>query len=55
MVEKKNIRQLFRFRKIDETRNHFIEKINQNKLMNKKHKKVCMALNYIEQLLIFDL
>ena len=42
----------FRLKEINETRNCFIEKIKQNYLMNKKHKKVCMILNYIEHLLI---
>ena len=51
MVEK-NIRQEFRLKNIDETRNYFIEEINQNELMSKKHKRVCTTLNYIEQLLI---
>ena len=36
----------------DETRNDFIKEINQNELINKKHKKVCRILNYIEYLLI---
>ena len=36
----------------DETKNYFIEEINQNELMSKKHKKVCGILNYIEHLLI---
>ena len=39
-------------KKIDKTRNYFIEEINQKDLMSKKHKKVCTALNYIEHLLI---
>ena len=39
---------------IDETKNYFIEEIKQNKLMSKKHKKVCNILNYIEHLLILD-
>ena len=38
--------------KIDETRNYFIEEINQNDLMCNKHKKVCGFFNFIEQLLI---
>ena len=37
---------------IDETRNYLIEETNRNKLMSKKHKKVCTTLNYIEQSLI---
>ena len=44
--------QEFRSKNIDETRNYFIEEINQNELMSKKHKKVCAALIYIEHLLI---
>ena len=46
------ISQEFRFKNIDETRNYLIEEINRNELMSKKHKKVCTALNYIEQFLI---
>ena len=33
---------------IDETRNYFVEEIEQNKLMNQKHKKIWATLNYIE-------
>ena len=32
--------------------NYFAEKIEQNELMNTKHKKVCTTLNYIEIFLI---
>ena len=35
----------------DETRDYLTTEINQNESMNKKHKKICMALNYIENLL----
>ena len=38
--------------KIDETRNHLNEEINQNELMSKKHKNVYRVLNYSEHLLI---
>ena len=48
-VAEENISQEFRLKNIDERRNDFIVEINQ---MGKKHKKVCTALNYIEQLLI---
>ena len=41
-----------RLKNIDETKNNFIEEINQKELMNKKHKKVCGVLTYIEYLLI---
>ena len=34
-----NISQKFRLKKIDETRNYFIEEVNQNELMSKRHKK----------------
>ena len=37
---------------IDETRNHFLEKIKQRELMNRKHKKVSTTLNYIEHFFI---
>ena len=43
--------QEFRLKNIDETRNYFLEEIKQNKLMSKKYKKVCTALNYIERFL----
>ena len=39
MVEK-NIRQEFRVKKIEEKKNYFIEEINLNGLMSKKHKKI---------------
>ena len=42
MVEE-NIRQKFRLKNLDETRNYLIEKIIQNELMSKKYKKVCMT------------
>ena len=38
MVEE-NRRQEFRLKKIDETRNYLLEKIKQNELMSRKHKK----------------
>ena len=42
------ISQKIKLKKKDETRNYLIEEINQNKLMSKKHKKVCRVLNYID-------
>ena len=42
----------FRLKKIDKIRNYLIEKINQNEVINKKHKRVCATLNYIEHLRI---
>ena len=39
-------------RQWDETRNYIIKEINQNELLNKKHKKVYRVLNYVEHFLI---
>ena len=47
-----NISQEIRLKNIDETRNYFIEEINQNELMSKNLGKACRVLNYIEHLLI---
>ena len=46
--DKFDISQNFRLKNIDETKNYFIKKTNQNQLISKKPKKVCKALNYIE-------
>ena len=51
MVEE-NISQEFRFKNIDEIRNYFLEETKQNKLLSKKHKKVCTTLQYIKHFLI---
>ena len=51
MVEE-NVSQEFRLKNIDETRNYFLEEIEHNKLMSRKHKKVCTTLNFIEHFLI---
>ena len=51
MVEE-NISQEFRLKKIDETRNNFLEEIEQNELRSKNYKKVCTTLNYIQHFLI---
>ena len=42
----------FRFKNTVKTRNYFLEEIKQNELMNRKHKNVCITLNYIEHFLI---
>ena len=42
---KENIKQEFRLKNIDETRNHLIEEINRDELISKKHKKVYTTLN----------
>ena len=39
-MTKENISQEVRLKIIDETRNYFIEEINQNKSISKKHKKI---------------
>ena len=51
-MTKENISQEFRLKNIDETRTYFIEKLKQNELISKTHKKVCKTLNYIEHLFI---
>ena len=40
-MPEENMNQEFRLKKLDEIRNHLIDEINQNKLMSKKHRKVC--------------
>ena len=50
-MSEKNISQEFILKKIDETKNYFINEIIQNELMSKKYKKVYRDLNYIENLL----
>ena len=52
-MAEENESQEIRLKNIDKTRNYLIEKIKQNDLMRKKHKKVCTTLNYIEHLLSF--
>ena len=44
--------QEFRFKNIDETRNYFLEEIEQNELMSREHKKVYTTLNYFEPFLV---
>ena len=51
MVEE-GISQEFRLKNIDETKHYFLEKIEQNELMSRKHKKVCTIPSYIEHFLI---
>ena len=41
-----NIGQEVRLKNIDETRNYFIEEINQNESIGRRHKKVCGVLNF---------
>ena len=42
----------FRFKNINETKNYFLEEIEQNEFMSRKHGKVCTTLNYIEHFFI---
>ena len=51
-IVEENISKEFRLKNIDKTRNYFLEEIEQNELMSKKHIKVCATLNYIEHFLI---
>ena len=44
--------QEFRLKNIDEEITYLLEEIKQNKLMSRKHKKVCATLNYIEHFFI---
>ena len=43
--------QELRLKNVNKTRNHFLEEIQQNELISKKHKKICTTLNYIEHFL----
>ena len=51
MVEE-NISQEIRLKNLPKTRNYFLEEIEQNELMSRKHKKICSILSYIEHFLI---
>ena len=51
-MEEENIRQEFKLKNIDETKNYLTEEMNQNKLVNKQDKKICTTLKYIEHFLI---
>ena len=44
-----NISQEFRLKEIDQTRNYFIKKIKQNRLISKKHKEF---VNYNEYFIL---
>ena len=51
-MAEENISQDFILKNIEETRNYLIEEVNRNELMSKTYKKICTALNYIEQFLV---
>ena len=53
MVEE-HINQELRLKNIDETRNYFLEEIEQNELMSGKYKKLSKTLIYIKHFLILD-
>ena len=45
-MSEENISEELSLKKIDETRNYFVEEIDPNELMCKKQKKVWTTLNY---------
>ena len=51
-MTKENMNKEFRLKKIDEKIHYLIEEINQNKLLSKKHKKICTFLNCVDHSLI---
>ena len=51
-MAEENTSSEIRLKNRDETRNYFLEEIEQNKLISRKHEKVCTTLNYIEYFLI---
>ena len=51
MKEKTQKSQEFRLKNIDEARNYFLEETKPNELMSRKHKKVCITINYMEHFL----
>ena len=53
IMPEENRSQKIRLKNIDQIRNYLTEQINWNELMNKKQKKVCTALNYIEHFLSY--
>ena len=53
-MDEENISQEFRLENIGETEPYFTEELDLNDITCKKHKKVCIALNYIEHLIILD-
>ena len=51
-MAEENISQEFKLKNVAETRSYFLEDMEQNELISRKHKKVCTTLNYIEHFLI---
>ena len=50
-MAEENMSQEFRLKNINEIINYFLEEIKQNKLMSRKHKKVCTTIKYVETFL----
>ena len=50
--ERKKISQYLRLKNVHETKNYFLEEIEQNEFTSRKHKKFCATLKYIENFLI---
>ena len=51
-MAKENPSLELRLKKVYETKNYLLDEIKHNDLMSKKHKKMCKALNYVENILI---
>ena len=52
MRKKKTQALTLDYKKIDNTKNHLLEEIRHNELINKKHKNTCVTLNYFEHVLV---
>ena len=51
-MSQENLSQKFILKYMDKIRNYFLEEIEKNGLMSRKHKSVCKIVNYIEHFLI---
>ena len=49
-VVEKTKKQEFSLKSIDKARNYFLEEIEQNQMMSRKHKKVCITRNCLSSL-----
>ena len=50
-IVEENKSQEFRLKNIDETRSYFFKELEQNELMSRQRKKVCITLNYVNTFL----
>ena len=50
-IVEENKSQEFRLKNIDETRSYFFKELEQNELMSRQRKKVCITLNYVKTFL----